>query len=67
MMLREVMVSEVWRIKPGTVEKMDAWNSITETLLKIQSPKFDVSPRAVRERFSHLLSKPKAKNREEEV
>ena len=40
MMLREVMVSEVWRIKPGTVEKRDAWNSITETLLKIQSPKF---------------------------
>ena len=49
MMLREVMVSEVWRIKPGTVKKRDAWNSITETLLKIQSPKFDVSPRAVRE------------------
>ena len=67
MMLREVTVPEVWRIKPGAVEKRDAWNSITETLLKIQSPKFDVSPRAVRERFSHLLSKRKAKNWEEEA
>ena len=61
------MVSEVWRIKPGAVEKRDAWNGIIETLWKIQSPKLDISPRAVRERFSHLLSKRKAKNREEEA
>ena len=41
--------------------------TVLQTLLKIQSPKFDVSPRAVRERFTHLLSKRKAKNREEEA
>ena len=31
------MVSEVWRLKPGTVEMRDAWSSIAEALLKIQS------------------------------
>ena len=62
MMLREIMFSDVWQIK-GCREK-DAWTKITNTLLKIQTPRFDVSSRAMRERVHHLLSKLKAKNRE---
>ena len=31
------MVSEVVRLKPGRVEMRDAWSSIAEALLKIQS------------------------------
>ena len=61
------MVSEVWRIKPGTVERRDSWIRLTDALMKIQTPKFDVSSRAVRELFTNLMSKRKAKNREEEA
>ena len=60
-------MSEVWRVKPGTVERRDSLIRITDALMTIQTPKFDVSSRAVREHFTNLMSKHKAKHGEEEA
>ena len=54
------MVSEVWCIKPGTVERRDSWIRITDALMNIQTPKFDISSQAVRECFTNVMSKRKA-------
>ena len=54
-MLREAMVPEVWHIKPGIVERRDSWIRSTDAFMKIQTPKFDFSFRAMREGFTNLM------------
>ena len=64
--LREVLASEIWLTKPGSSERGEGWKKLTEMLNGVDRPKFEVSPRSVREHFQGLYDRRKAKNREEE-
>ncbi len=66
MLLREVLTSEIWLTKTGSSERGEGWKILSETLNGIERPKFDVSPRSVREHFHGMYDRRKAKNREEE-
>ena len=66
MLLGEVLTSEIWLTKTGSSERGEGWKILSETLNGIERPKFDVSPRSVREHFQGLYDRRKAKNREEE-
>eukprot|EP00112_Aurelia_sp_Birch-Aquarium-sp1_P015148 Seg3332.1 transcript_id=Seg3332.1/GoldUCD/mRNA.D3Y31 product="hypothetical protein" protein_id=Seg3332.1/GoldUCD/D3Y31 len=56
----------MWLTKPGSLERGEGWKKLSETLNKIERPKFDVSPHSVRQHFQGLYDHRKAKNREEE-
>ena len=64
--LREVLASEIWLTKPGSSERGEGWKKLTEMLNGVERPKFEVSPRSVREHFQGVYDRRKAKNREEE-
>ena len=66
MLLREVLASEIWLTKPGSTERGERWKKLSEVLNRVERPKFDVSPRSVREHFQALYDRRKTKNREEE-
>ena len=66
MLLREVLASDIWLTKPGSLERGEGWKKLSEVLNRVERPKFDVSPRSVREHFQGLYDRRKAKNREEE-
>ena len=61
-----MLASEIWQTKAGSLERGEGWKKLSETLNRIERPKFDVSPRSVRERFQGLYDRRRAKNREEE-
>ena len=66
LLLREVFALEIWITKPGSSERGEKWQKITEILNTIDSPKFGTNQRSVRERFQWLYDRRKSKNREEE-
>ena len=66
LMLREVLASEIWSTRAGSLDRGEKWTLIAEKLNNIENPKFRTNSRAVRERFQVLFDKRKAKNREEE-
>ena len=66
MVLREVLTSEIWLTKVGSAERGESWKKLSDTLNRVERPKFDVTPRSVREHFQALFEPRKTKNREEE-
>ena len=66
LMLREVLASEIWSTRAGSLERGEKWKLIAEKLNNVENPKFGTNSRAVRERFQVLFDKRKVKNREEE-
>ena len=66
LLLGEVLNSEVWLTKPGSMERGDKWKAIVDTLNDIECPEFATNQRSARELFHYLFEKRKVKNREEE-
>ena len=68
LMLREMIVSDVFSFKKGSVGRGDAWDSIAEKLNQIDSPQFHIKDkRGVRDRWVLLRRKFRSKMREEEA
>ena len=68
LMLREMIVSDVFSFKKGSVGRGDAWDSIAEKLNQIDSPQFRIKvKRGVRDRWILLRRKFRSKIREEEA
>ena len=68
LMLREMVVSDVFSFKKGSVSRGDAWDSIAEKLNQIDSPRFRIKDkRGVRERWVLLRRKFSSKIKEEEA
>ena len=68
LMLREIIVRNVFSFKKGSVSRGNVWDSIAEKLNQIDSPQFRIKDkRGVRERWELLRRKFKSKNREEEA
>ena len=63
---REVLVSEMFNFKPRSPERRKVWEKIAQELNAIEKPKFRVTARAVRDRYSLLITKHAQKLREEE-
>ena len=67
LMLREMVVSDVFSFKKGSVSRWDPWDSIAEKLNQIDSPQFRIKDkRGVRERWVSLRRKFRPKIIEEE-
>jgi len=65
LLAREVLLCEPYQFKPRTVERGKIWQTIADHLNEIPDLKFRVTKRSTREHFGLLLSKSKAKRREE--
>ncbi|XP_066912126.1 uncharacterized protein [Clytia hemisphaerica] len=61
MLCREIILVQPFAYKTGSREKGQAWSRISETLNSIEQPKFNVSQRSVREHFSLILTRFRAK------
>ena len=68
-MCYEVLVSELLNFKPRSPERGKIWEAISQRLNAIDQPKFRVSARPVRHRYSLLTAKQaqKLKGRGESV
>jgi hypothetical protein len=64
---REVLVSSLYETRNGSPERGKVWNEIAENLNKLESPKFHVSKRSLRDRLNLLINRYKAKVREEDL
>ena len=51
---REILTYEPFNYKSGTVQRGEAWKLIAESLNSLDNPKFSVSHRGVRERYTVL-------------
>ena len=68
LMLRGMVVSDVFSFKKGSVSRGDAWDSIAEKLNEIDAPQFRIKDkRGIREHWVLLRRKFKSKIREEEA
>lgn len=68
LMLREMIVSDVFSFKKGSVGRGDAWDSIAEKLNQIDSPQFRIKDKgSVRDRWVLLRRKFRSKIRKEEA
>ena len=65
MLCREIWTEEPFNFKHGSRERGRCWDRITDTLTKVDQPKFIVDQRAVRDRFVKLEKACKKKTREE--
>ena len=63
---REVLVMEPYQHPYRSKERGDVWNQIALNLNGLDHPKFKVNKRSVRDRLSLLITKHKAKMRQEE-
>jgi hypothetical protein len=63
---REVLVSEPYRNKPRSTERAKAWENIAKNLNNVESPKFKVTVRSVRDHYTQLTNKKAQQLREEE-
>lgn len=66
LLCREILLTEPYRYKKGSVDKGKAWSSIADTLNCSQEPKFRVMQRSLRERFNLIQTKYKARNNKDE-
>ena len=68
LMLREMIVSDVFSFKKGSVSRGDAWDSVDEKLNQIDSPQFRIKDkRGVRDRWVLLRRKFRSQIREEQA
>ena len=63
---QEILVLEPFKYKKGSISKGQIWETIANNLNGLTLPRFKVSKRAVRERYTLLSEKFKAKMRDEE-
>lgn len=63
---REILVSEPFRFKKGSVDKGKVWSAIGEALNSSLDLQFKVTQRSVRERFALIQEKYKKKNSKDE-
>ena len=65
-MCREVIVCEPYNFKIGSPERGQVWDNVAAHLNSLQQPKFRVTARAFRDRYTLLTSRQKQKLRDEE-
>lgn len=63
---RELLVTEPYAHKVRSVERAKAWEQIASSLNSIQAPKFRVTTRSVRDRYTLLTTRKAEQLREEE-
>lgn len=63
---RELLVTEPYVHKVGSIERAKAGEQIASNLNSIQAPKFRVTTRSVRDRYTHLTTRKAEQLREEE-
>ena len=63
--LREVLVSDLFNYRKGSVERGQVWDNIADRLNALESPKFHVNQRYLRDKLNKLLKWFKKKDREE--
>ena len=63
---REVLVMEPYQHPHTSKERGDVWNQITVNLSDLDHPKFKVNKRSMRDTLTWLITKHKAKIRQEE-
>lgn len=63
---RELLVTEPYVHKVRSIERAKAWEQIASNLNSIQAPKFRVTTRSVRDRYTHLTTRKAEQLREEE-
>lgn len=64
---REILVSTLYETRTGSPERGKVWDKIAENLNKLESPKFHVSKRSLRDRLNLLMNRYQAKIREENL
>ena len=63
---QEILSLEPFKAKKGSIARGNIWDQITNNLNSLEIPKFRVSKRSVRERYTLLIEKLKKKLKEEE-
>ena len=63
---QEILVLEPFKFKKGSIARGQTWEKIANILNDLELPRFRVTKRAVRERYSLLSEKFKAKMKQEE-
>jgi len=63
---QEILVLEPFKFKKGSIARGQTWEKIANNLNDLELPRFRVTKRAVRERYSLLSEKFKAKMKQEE-
>jgi hypothetical protein len=63
--VRELLVTEPYMFKPKSTERGQAWRLLMENLNKLEKPKFRVTVRSVRDRFTKMVEKYKKLENEE--
>ena len=63
---QEILVLEPFKYKKGSISRGQIWEKIADNLNSLKIPRFKVSKRAVRERYTLLSEKFKAKMKDEE-
>lgn len=63
---QEILVLEPFKYKKGSISRGQIWEKIANNLNGLELPRFKVSKRAVRERYTLLSEKFKAKMKDEE-
>ncbi|KAL7388321.1 hypothetical protein ABVT39_011495 [Epinephelus coioides] len=67
LLCREILVTEPFKHKKGSVERGKMWNRVAESLNSCQELHFKVTQRAVREKFVALQGKFKSDNQKDEM
>ena len=57
--IRELLVTEPYMFKPKSTERQQAWRLLMENLNKLEKPKFHVTVRSVRDRFTKMVENTK--------
>ena len=63
--LREVLVSDLFNYRNGSVERGQVWDNIADRLNALEFPKFQVNQRYLRDKLNKLLKWLQKKDREE--
>ena len=63
---QEILVLEPFKAKKGSIARGQIWDKIANNLNSLQHPQFRVTTRSVRERYTLLSDKFRAKMRDEE-
>ena len=63
---QEILALEGFKAKKGSIERGQIWDQIASNLKSLEIPRFKVTKRSVRERYTLLIEKLKKKLKEEE-
>ena len=63
---QEILVLEPFKAKKGSIARGQIWDKIANNLNNLEHPQFRVTKRSVRERYTLLSDKFRAKMRDEE-